>query len=87
MEPGADVEGAEWNGEYYVSFGGDENRDWSEAVQYGFISGGGGSWYSNTLSMLEPGARVWVNAPGTGYLGVGEVVDARVSRRELSRAE
>lgn len=34
---------------------------------------GGGSWYSKTLAMLEPGARVWVNLPGTGYIGVCEV--------------
>lgn len=66
----------EWNGEYYVSFGVYENRRWEEGVKYGFISGGGGAWYTNTLSMLEPGARVWVNVPGKGYVGVGRVVEA-----------
>ncbi len=60
-----------WNGEYYVSFGGD--RNWSEARKYGFISAGGGSWYSQTLRILSPGDRVWVNIPGTGYVGVGRV--------------
>lgn len=67
----------EWNGEYYVSFGLEDTRDWNEATKYGFISGGGGSWYSNTLSLLEPGARIWVNVPATGYVGVGEVVEPR----------
>lgn len=67
-----------WNGEYYVSFGGDENRDWDEAVKYGFISGGGGLWYSNTLKLLDVGDRIWVNIPGTGYVGVGKVTGPRV---------
>lgn len=63
-----------WNGEYYVSFGGG-NRDWEEARKYGFISAGGGSWYSRTLNVLEPGGRIWVNIPGgIGYVGVGEVL-------------
>lgn len=74
---------AEWNGEYYVSFGIYENRDWGEAVKFGFISGGGGAWYSNTLAMLSPGARVWVNVPGVGYVGVGEVVEGRVPVEEF----
>ena len=63
-----------WNGEYYVSFGG--NRNWSEARKYGFISAGGGNWYSQTLNILSPGDRVWVNIPGTGYVGVGRVSEA-----------
>ena len=29
-----------WNGEFYVSFGNGNNRQWSDAVKYGFISGG-----------------------------------------------
>jgi hypothetical protein len=70
-------EKAEWNGEYYVSFGG--GRDWEEARKYGFISGGGGLFYSQTLALLSPNDRVWVNIPGgTGYVGVGHVVDAVV---------
>ena len=64
-----------WNGEYYVSFGGAEGRSWEDARRYGFISGGGGSWYSQTLKLLSPGDRVWVNIPKTGYVGVGLVKD------------
>lgn len=60
-----------WNGEYYASYGGD--RDWDEAVKYGFFAAGGGTWYSNTLDLLSPGDRIWVNIPGTGYVGVGIV--------------
>ena len=65
-----------WNGEYYVSFGDGLGRDWDDAMRYGFISAGGGSWYSRTLKQLSVGDRVWVNIPGRGYVGVGEVVQS-----------
>jgi hypothetical protein len=70
-EPKQSKKSADWNGEYYVSFGG--HRDWEEARKYGFISGGGGRFYSQTLSMLSEGDRVWVNVPSVGYVGVGLV--------------
>lgn len=65
-----------WNGEFCVSFGDERSRNWDDAVRYGYISGGGGSWYSKTLRRLNPGDRVWVNIPGRGYVGVGRVVEA-----------
>jgi len=67
-----------WNGEFYSSFGHDESRSWADAVQYGFICAGGGTWYSKTLQLLNPGDRVWVNVPGYGYVGVGRAM-GRVS--------
>jgi len=69
----------EWNGEYYATFGDDSHRSWEDARKYGFISAGGGRWYSQTLSMLNPGDRVWVNlSDGRGYVGVGIVEKAVV---------
>lgn len=65
-----------WNGEYYVSFGDTTSRSWEDAMKYGFISAGGGSWYSQTLKLLSPGDRVWVKIPKTGYVGVGIVKEA-----------
>lgn len=62
-----------WNGEFYVSFGDTNARSWEDAMKYGFICGGGGSWYSQTLKLLSPGDRVWVKIPKTGYVGVGIV--------------
>ncbi|WP_260869532.1 (deoxy)nucleoside triphosphate pyrophosphohydrolase [Paenibacillus sp. Y412MC10] len=41
----------------------------------GFISAGQGKWYSNTLNLLKPGARVFVCIPKVGYVGVGIVTD------------
>jgi hypothetical protein len=57
----------------YASFGHGESRSWGEAVKYGFICAGGGAWYSNTLKLLNPDDRVWVKAPGFGFVGVGRV--------------
>jgi hypothetical protein len=64
-----------WNGEYYVSFGDEKSRSWEEARQYGFVSAGGGRWYSQTLKLLSPGDRVWVKIPGKGYVGVARVTE------------
>lgn len=69
----ADTGKEPWNGEYYASFGDSHSRSWEDAREYGFISGGGGSWYSGTLHLLEVGDRVWVKVPGKGFVGVGRV--------------
>ncbi|MDD5319583.1 MAG: endonuclease NucS [Methylococcales bacterium] len=62
-----------WNGEFYCSYGHCEIRSWADAIGFGFICGGGGAWYSRTLSLLNPGDRVWVKVPGYGFVGVGRV--------------
>lgn len=67
-----------WNGhDFYISFGENEQRSWEEAVRYGFVSAGGGEWYTRSLRQLEPGNRIFAyiskgNGVG-GYVGVGEV--------------
>jgi hypothetical protein len=63
---------AAWNGEFCVCFG-TKSRSWDEAVKYGFVRAGGGAWYSRTLKLLKPGNRIWVKAPGYGFVGVGRV--------------
>lgn len=72
-----------WNGEYYVSYGDIDSRSWEDARQYGFISAGGGSWYSQTLKLLSPGDRVWVKIPKVGYVGVGRVTETVQSMNEF----
>lgn len=68
---------ATWNGvDWYVSFGGD--RSWDDARQLGFVSAGGGKFYTQTIRALPEGARVWVNIPQTGYVGVGIVTGPAV---------
>lgn len=72
-----------WNGEYYVNFGDSENRSWDDARQYGFISAGGGSWYSGTLNLLSEGDRIWVRVPKQGYVGVGRVTGDAVHAKDF----
>lgn len=72
----AKIEKEPWNGEFYVSFGDAAFRSWEDARRFGYISGGGGSWYSQTLKLLSPGDRVWVKIPKKGYVGVGTVVES-----------
>lgn len=61
---------AAWNGvDWYVSFGG--GRPWEDALAYGFVSAGGGRFYTQTMRSLPVGARIWVNLPGSGYVAVG----------------
>jgi hypothetical protein len=65
-----------WNGQdWYVSFGDDgSGRNWDDARKYGFVSAGGGVWFSRTLKALPSGARAFVYIPQTGYVAVGEVI-------------
>ena len=73
-----------WNGEFYVCFGANaKNRDWEEARRYGFISAGGGRWYTKSLEKLHEGARIWVYIPGTGYVGVGRILEKSVPVSEF----
>jgi hypothetical protein len=62
-----------WNGEFYANFGVSDTSRWEDGIKYGFITAAGGSWYTQTLQMLEVGDRVWVQVPKTGYVGVGTV--------------
>jgi hypothetical protein len=73
-----------WNGEFYACYGHSKERDWAEGRSYGFICAGGGSWYSNTLNLLSVGDRVWVKAPGYGFVGVGQVTGPRAPITEFN---
>jgi hypothetical protein len=74
----------EWNGrDYYVSVGEGEHRSWDDFRRYGFVSAGGGAWYSRTLKSLERGHRLFACIPGTGYVGVGIVKEVAVPVRDF----
>jgi hypothetical protein len=73
-----------WNGEYYVNFGDGESRSWEEAMQHGFVSAGGGAWYSRTLRNLSPGDRIWVRVPQVGYVGVAKVTGGMTPMAEFT---
>jgi hypothetical protein len=64
-----------WNGrDFYYSAGEGDRRRWADMVRHGFVSAGGGRWYSRTLRVLAPGHRVWAHIPRVGYVGAGEVL-------------
>lgn len=69
-----------WNGhDWYVSFGEESGvRVWDDARKFGFISAGGGQWFSRTLKNLPLGARVFACIPKSGYVGIGKVTSAAV---------
>ena len=56
---------------------------WEDARVHGFVSAGGGAWYTQTLKALSPGDRVWVKIPGKGYVGVGRVTESVQSLGEF----
>ena len=64
---------ADWNGrDWYLSFGEDDDEhSWEDGRRYGFVSAGGGLWYSRTLRNVPVGARVFVCIPHSGYVAVG----------------
>lgn len=62
------------DGEFYFNYGHTEGwREWDDARNFGFVCAGGGSWFSDPLTRLGPGDRVWVYAPRYGYVGVARV--------------
>ena len=73
-----------WIGEVYASFGHGDERSWIEAVEYGFISAGGGTWYSNSLNILCVGDRIWVKAPRFGFVGVARVAGRPIRSKEFT---
>jgi hypothetical protein len=66
---------APWNGrDFFVAVGENQHRNWDDMRRYGFVSAGHGDKYRKVMSNLFEGARVWAAIPGTGYVGVGEVI-------------
>src|SRR4051794_24752813 len=73
--------------DFYYSAGEGDRRRWADMVRHGFISAGGGRWYSRTLRVLSSGDRVWAHIPRVGYVGVGEVVASVVPVAESGLLE
>jgi hypothetical protein len=64
-----------WNGrDFYVTIG---DRSWEDARRYGFVSAGGGDFWTKPLDNLVPGSRVFLYKPYPvkGYVGVGVVTE------------
>ena len=66
----------QWNGrDFYVTIG---DRSWEDAMRYGYVSAGGGAFWTKPLEKLVPGARVFLYKPQPvkGYVGVGIVTES-----------
>lgn len=73
-----------WNGhDFYANFGENEFRKWEDGREYGFITGGQGEWYHRTMGKAKEGKRIFVNHPGKGYIGVGEVTQEKTPAPEF----
>lgn len=64
---------APWSGYYFVNAGLNENRSWEDYKRYGFVSAGGGNFYSKRLDQLNIGDKVFVYDKGNGFIGYGIV--------------
>ncbi len=73
-----------WNQrDFYVSLGESSDANWDDCRRYGFVCGSGGRWYTQTLNLLFPGARVFVNIPQRGYVGVGIVKETSLPVKDF----
>ena len=65
-----------WNGEYYVSFGEEATTALGRRPEVRLRSRRRGYLVHQHAQGAEPGNRIWVNVPGHGYVGVGQVVES-----------
>jgi len=76
-----------WTGYWYVNAGSEKDRAWGDMRKYGFITASGGKWYSDCLSRLQVGDKIFLYQKGSGYLGYGIVSSPRVMAKEFETAE
>jgi hypothetical protein len=64
-----------WNGQdYYVVLGtAARHNRWPTCERYGFVSAGGGSFYTKPLRNLVKGNRVFAYVGSAGYVAIGTV--------------
>ena len=62
-----------WSGYYFVNAGLGEHRSWTDMKRYGFVSAGGGEFYTKRLEQLAVGDEIFVFDKGKGYIGYGTI--------------
>lgn len=82
VEP--ETKNADWVGDWFVNVGEGGTRTWADCVNYGFISAGQGSRYSDPLKKLEVGSTVYAYMSGLGYVGLGKVVQKAVPIKDFT---
>lgn len=78
---------APWSGYYFVNAGLGEHRSWVDMRRYGFISAGGGDFYTKRLEQLGVGDEIFVYDKGNGYIGYGVVTQETVHGSEFMTAD
>ncbi|TFD65594.1 hypothetical protein [Cryobacterium sp. Hb1] len=53
-----------------------DGRQWSDGIEFGFVSTDGSKWFDRSLADVIPGSRIFAFLPGSGYVGVGRVLHA-----------
>lgn len=78
---------APWSGYYFVNAGIGTHRSWDDMRRFGFVSAGGGEFYSKRLRQLNVGDPVFVYDKGNGYIGHGIVDSEAQLAAEFSTSE
>lgn len=74
---------APWTGLWYVNVGEGGNRAWQDMRRLGFISAGGGDWYSGPLQRLHVGDLIVAYQKQAGYVGYGKITTTAVMARDF----
>jgi hypothetical protein len=74
---------APWSGLYFVNVGDGQHRSWEDCVNFGFLSAGQGSKYSEPIKKLKVGDSVLAYLKGKGYVGYGEVTSNAVMAKDF----
>lgn len=74
---------APWSGLWYVNAGEGSSRSWEDMRRFGFISAGGGDWYSAPMHRLQIGDPLVVYQKQAGYVGYGKVTSQAVMAKDF----
>ena len=62
---------APWHGYWFVNVGAGVHRTWNDNTRYGYIGAGQGVKYSDALTRLKVGSKIFAYMKGLGYVGHG----------------
>jgi uncharacterized protein len=73
------------NGVYYINVGeGGGCRLWEECIKYGYLAAGQDKKWSDQMRTLNKGDIVIAYLKGSGFVGVGKVMETAVPSREFT---
>lgn len=78
---------APWSGLWYVNVGEGSHRAWEDMRRLGFVSAGGGDWYSGPMQRLQVGDQIVAYQKQAGYVGYGKVVSTAVMARDFETSQ